>query len=244
MKIERVWLLPLIAAGLAMSVYACEGSVTTESPDGGGAEPRDAAPDTARPIDGSVAPEPTDAGPDADAGKPETSVPKVDAGDAGDAGDAAVDAADSGPPDSGKCIPTLATIGTTDFHMTFSMKSTATLRSSIVFQRAVCARGPFWDVRLMETGKLLVETDDGTHYVGLYGKKTVNDGVLHAIAIERSAGTVKLVVDGVVDDTLTLPPSSFGALPPLKYVAGHPCVGTDSTIAYLGTFIDLCISAP
>ena len=105
----------------------------------------------------------------------------------------------------------------------------------------------FWDVRL-QSGELLVETDDGvttpTRVLGT--GPLVNDGVAHCVSVARTAGVVTMWVDGAASGTANSV-SSFAQLPGVSE-AGDPCEGMggakDGTIQFVGTIANLCLATP
>src|SRR5262249_9799960 len=91
--------------------------------------------------------------------------------------------APSDPPDAGadashtpSCIGDLTNIGTADFTISFDLQTTQTGLVTLVYQRPICKRGMFWDVRLNPGGIIGVEIDDGhIHYTLLYAKTPIDD---------------------------------------------------------------------
>src|SRR5438067_1881323 len=85
----------------------------------------------------------------------------------------------------------LSNVGTGDFHVAFTISTTAHQSSAVIGQRAACAHGVFWDVRMSPEGMLVVETDGGDYTV-LTASSSVNDGYPHDIAITRMQGTLAI----------------------------------------------------
>src|SRR5262249_43170173 len=114
------------------------------------------------------------------------------------------------------CTGDLSGIGTGDFHISFTLTTTATVLSAVLGQRGICDKGPMWDVRLTPQGELEVETDDTdvNNYTLIYTVGAMNNGLPHAVKIARVSGALTVTVDGVVSAS-TLAPASFGALPAL-----------------------------
>jgi hypothetical protein len=142
------------------------------------------------------------------------------------------------------CMTDLSGIGTANFHISFRMQSIQTGLTTLVYQRAVCDRGEFWDVRMNPGGILGVEVDNGTtHYALVRATKPVNDGALHSIAIARVEQILSLTVDGSLE-AQTSAPASFGSLPRLGARSGDPCELGDGTTPLVGSLTDLCITTP
>ncbi len=170
-----------------------------------------------------------------------------DASDAGEPVDAAEAGSDAADADAALpvCTGDLSGIGAGDFHVSLTLKTTQIGLFAIASQRAKCTRGQMWDLHVLATGRLAVDTDDGTHYMALNGSATVNDGIPHTIVLQRIAGTLAFFVDGVASGSgASL--SEFGALVPLRVGTGV-CDGTGGEVAFSGskgTLSDFCLASP
>jgi hypothetical protein len=148
------------------------------------------------------------------------------------------------PPDAPTtCTNDLSNVHAADFHIAFSLKTTQTGTVSLVDQRGVCGRsGVYWDVRLY-TGHVRVETYDGTNLLDLTSTgPAVDDGHVHAIMVQRTAGKVAISIDGTAAGSLAMA-ASFGTLPALKS-GTDICDGHSGQVALTGMLTGLCISSP
>jgi hypothetical protein len=141
----------------------------------------------------------------------------------------------------------LSGIGTGDFQLGFTIRTTARVPAAIINQRARCEHGNFWDVRMAPTGELGLETDGGAYTVLIAGDANggaipVNDGVTHAVLITRTKGTIQLQIDKQAAGTA---PSAadFGALAPLA-IFQDVCVGVDGTEAIEGAIANVILTLP
>jgi hypothetical protein len=199
---------------------------------------------------------------DAPAPAVDATAPAVDApAPAVDAPAPAVDAAPD-EPDSPACIGGLSNIGTADFHISFTVKTSQAGFTALVSQRKTCLLGDYWDVRMAD-GHIQVETDDtvgANHWTQLCaaveggdaGRCTsvapadlpppVNDGRPHRVVIWRSSGNLQASVDALASSAVESP-ASFGSLAPVA-IGSDPCEGVDGTVAFTGTLTNLCLSSP
>lgn len=173
-----------------------------------------------------------------------------------DGDDTAADAAPSSPDaaemtDATPCLTDLSGIGTSDFRVSFNLQTTATGATTLVYQRAVCAHGAFWDIHLLggnygPSGHLGVETDDNAvHYAQLQSVRSINDGAVHAIVVARVSEILTITIDGVLDSS-TSSLTNFGPLPPLGFASGDPCEAEPSGESYAplaGGMTALCIES-
>ncbi len=165
-------------------------------------------------------------------------------------------------PDSPACIGSLSNIGTADFHISFTVKTSQAGFVAVVGQRKDCLLGDYWDVRMAD-GHIQVETDDtdgANHWTQLCaaveggdaGRCTsvapadlpppVNDGRPHRVVIWRSSGSLHASVDALMSSAIESP-ASFGSLAPVA-IGSDPCEGVDGTVASTGTLTNLCLSSP
>jgi hypothetical protein len=140
------------------------------------------------------------------------------------------------------CTSDLSGTGTGDFSISFTLTTTSTSLSAVVCQRAACEHSQFWDVRLHQTGQVIVELDDGGGaYMQLLAGTNVNDGAPHDVAVCRKSGQVYAFVDGVLaNETANATPLS--TLPPLV-TSTSVCTGIDGTVALDGSLTNLCVGA-
>jgi hypothetical protein len=178
--------------------------------------------------------------------------------------DAPAPAIDAAPdePDSPACIGGLSNIGTADFHISFTVKTSQAGFVALVGQRKDCLLGDYWDVRMAD-GFIQVETDDtvgANHWTQLCaaveggdaGRCTsvapadlpprANDGRPHRVVIWRSSGNLQASVDALASSAVESP-ASFGSLAPVA-IGSDPCEGVDGTVAFTGTLTNLCVSSP
>ena len=136
---------------------------------------------------------------------------------------------------------TLSNLGTKDFRIDFTVTTSTTAQSALIAQRAICNRGQFWDVRLVNN-VAFVEIDDGTNYSNCTGTKPLNDGVPHIVDVNRAGGQLTISVDCVQDVSCTLTSAtSFASLAAVTTGSGDPCIGFDGTQALSGTITDVCV---
>jgi hypothetical protein len=136
----------------------------------------------------------------------------------------------------------LSNIGTADFRIGFTIRTTAQVGSAVINQRATCSHGNFWGVRTSPTGTIGIETDDGASYTVLIadGTTRINDGVPHRVAITRRQGTLAIAVDNA--QPFSAPSgASFGQLAALR-IGEDPCDGVDGTNALDGAVTDVAIA--
>jgi hypothetical protein len=185
-----------------------------------------------------------DAGPPPSATAPATPTPPASTGAAG--GSASPDAAppDAGPPDAGACVDDLSNVGTADFTIAFKVKTTQTGLVTLVYQRATCDRGLFWDVRLNPGGILGAEIDNGTsHYTVVFATTPIDDGAVHTVVVKRVSQIISVTIDGIREASGSAL-ANLGTLPRLGSVSGDPCERVDGTTILTGTLTDLCVSTP
>jgi hypothetical protein len=141
------------------------------------------------------------------------------------------------------CTGNLSNVGTADFHVSLTVTTTQAGLVALVNQRATCAPSVFWDIR-MQDGLLFVEVDDVTHYTALSEAGTsINDGVSHAVRVERAASVVTAYVDGV-EMSASPAPEALGALPPLASGTDVCVTSSDGTAAFIGTITNVCVGSP
>lgn len=182
-------------------------------------------------------------GTDAGAGESEAAA-QVDATPETTTADAAPEAA---PP---VCLSTLSGVGTGDFHISFTLTTTAgSIDMALVNQRTGCDNtSTWWDVSYIPStsthGALGAGTSDGTQasYVVLEqaAGATVDDGNPHQIVVARTSGQLWFSIDGTRSAGPVADPYSFGPMPQLK-VGTDDCAGFGPTI---GSIENLCITTP
>jgi hypothetical protein len=141
------------------------------------------------------------------------------------------------------CITDLSNVGTSDFHISFTVNTTASVAMALVNQRTGCNEtSTFWDITMSSLGGITGTTDDGTAagYAEIEAGNSINDGQPHSILIERVAGYLMYGSDGVVHPGSTSDTRSLGTMAPLV-VGTDPCAGTVPTV---GSFTNLCITVP
>jgi hypothetical protein len=138
------------------------------------------------------------------------------------------------------CNGDLSNLGTGDFEIKFTLKTSATQLSEILNQRAVCANSFFWDIQLLN-GTLQVEVDDNhQHYTSCQGTTQVNDGKPHRVVVRRVAGRLTTYVDCVLDMACACAADLSTALNPLRTtLAGCQSPPPD----LVGTLSDVCVSS-
>ena len=154
--------------------------------------------------------------------------------------------ADAGPP----CLTDLSNIGTGDFHVAFTLQTTAgSIDMALINQRTGCDEtSAWWDVSYIPStstqGALAVGTCDGSmsSYVILEQAAAVHpdDGMPHRIVVSRTGGQLRFTLDGALAAGPVADTYAFGVLPPLK-VGVDDCPGFGATA---GTIADLCITTP
>ena len=211
--------------------------------DGDGAAPDASDPSDVGSADASDEPPADDGGPSPDGESREAGAQADGGGDAEarDAGTADAQTPDASAPDAAACTGDLSGIGTGDFHVDVTFKTTATAAEALLNQRAACGHGNFWDVRLEAGGLLRVETDDGTNYLLLMGTRALNDGTSHAVSVRRVAGVITVAVDGT-SDASAISKSAFGTLAALR-TKSDACDGT-SLAVFAGRWRNVCVTSP
>jgi hypothetical protein len=142
-----------------------------------------------------------------------------------------------------QCLNNLSGIGTGDFTVAFSFTTSENGIAALVNQRQTCTHGVFWDVRL-DSGRLFVETDDGTNYTAFdtVNPNSIADGQPHDVIVRRVGGVLTAYIDGAVSGSAQSM-SSFGTLNPLAS-ATDACTGIGTTVSFVGTVADVCVTAP
>ena len=158
---------------------------------------------------------------------------------------------DSRPIETGEdtaptCTNDLSGIGAKDFRIAFTITTSSIAYSAVLNQRSDCKASMFWDVRMLASGTLQIETDDKTTggSVGGYtifdSTLKVNDGAPHAVVITRTSGVLSCTIDGAAAGSQSSG-ASFGALPPLA-TAVDVCEGVDGTTPLVGVVAGVCVS--
>jgi hypothetical protein len=205
---------PLPDASVAVDASSNEGSTS----DSGSGTTRDAG---------------TESGVDSGTNEtPDTGAPK----------DAGHDSSTTPVNDGAPCSGDLSYLGTGDFAITFSLRTTTSGLAALLNQRSSCAPSTFWDVRF-DSGQILVETDDVTNPTTVTTTgPAVNDGATHQITVARVSEMLTVVVDGNTEVPATSAKASFGALPALT-TGSDVCDGQDGTQTLSGTISGICVGA-
>lgn len=136
------------------------------------------------------------------------------------------------------CGASLSGGGDENFSISFRVKTAAAAPSAILSQRTRCdATADFWDIQLQATGRLSVELGGARSYMSLASHAAVNDGVSHAVIVRRSAGILRIFIDGVPSGA-ALAPMPLGTLPALRTASGNPC---PAVLALAGQVSDVCL---
>lgn len=136
------------------------------------------------------------------------------------------------------CINSLSGIGAADFTIGFRVVTTSTAASAILFQRAACDSGDFWDIQLAPEGRPKIKlSDKAGAMTTLTAAAIVNDGRRHEAVFQRTGGALSVWVDGAQVGTAPAP-QVFGSLPALGVAAGDPCIGP-----LAGAVSDVCLTA-
>jgi hypothetical protein len=145
------------------------------------------------------------------------------------------------------CSTDLSNLGTGDFQIAFTLRSTQGGTFALANQRSACSAGNFWDVRIA-VGHLEFETDDLTDGAAtdavLTGCATLNSGQPHQVVIQRVGGVLYDYVDGALDGNPVPSTTSFGALAALA-TGVDVCDGTNGTSRFdptIGTVSNFCIT--
>jgi hypothetical protein len=158
-----------------------------------------------------------------------------------DAGGAPVVATDASGEAGPACTGDLSGIGTADFRISLTVVSTQTGVVALVNQRQQCAPSVFWDIRMVD-GHLDVEVDDVASYTKIMSTGApINDGLPHDIAVQRSAGTVTVTIDGA-DAGSEPSAASLGALPPLASGTDVCVTSSDGTVDLVGEISNVCVA--
>lgn len=134
------------------------------------------------------------------------------------------------------CGMSLSSVGTGDFAVAFRVTTRTATASALLFQRAACTSGDFWDVQISAEGYIKLKINDARMLTGLTGTATLNDGRPHAVLLRRAALGLSLWVDGVTAGG-AYAPQNLGPLPPLGIATGDPCTGPLD-----GTITDICLT--
>ncbi|MFC1664428.1 LamG-like jellyroll fold domain-containing protein [Pseudomonadota bacterium] len=134
--------------------------------------------------------------------------------------------------------------GTSDFTVSFWIRSQPGQGGSLINKREICGHHSFWDIRMAVTGRLVVEVDQNTsatNYLAFYNQRPVNDGQYHHVVLTREGTSVSLYIDGLLDGSgnsngVTNLSNSAPVL-----VGQNVCIGHDSTRELAGQLDDLGI---
>jgi hypothetical protein len=162
--------------------------------------------------------------------------------DGGGGQDAAVDG-EGGQAEAGHaCVSDLSGVGSGDFQITLSIRTTTTQTASVLGQRGVCGTSAFWQIQTSASGGLTVETDDGTAAGDtlVASLARVNDGVTHRVTVARLAGVLSTTIDGAASGA-TADVDSIGSLSPLR-VGTSVCDGVAGVVSLIGSVTDVCLT--
>lgn len=136
------------------------------------------------------------------------------------------------------CGASLSGASGENFSIGFRVKTAAAAPSAILSQRTSCdATADFWDIQLQATGRLSVEFGGAKSYMSLVSQAAVNNGASHAVIVRRSAGILRIFIDGIPSG-VALAPMPLGALPALRTASGNPC---PAVLALAGQVSDVCL---
>jgi hypothetical protein len=141
------------------------------------------------------------------------------------------------------CTGDLSNIGTGDFRISLTVTTTQKTEAAILNQRPICDPGMFWDLRMLASGGLEMETDDNGGLATITTVETtatVNDGNPHQVLVERVSGMLTVSIDGV-STAAVASNASLGALRPLQQ-GTDVCVGQDQTTLFVGTIASVCVN--
>jgi hypothetical protein len=136
------------------------------------------------------------------------------------------------------CAQTLSNVGGGDFSIRFRLTTLAAGPAALLFQRAACGRGNFWDVYMSGNGTVGVEVDDGVSYTNINSLVTVNDGKPHDITVARKAFILTAAIDGAVSG-MGMSQAALGNLPALGIATGNPCGNHPALMP--GTVTNVCL---
>ena len=140
----------------------------------------------------------------------------------------------------GACANDLSGIGAGDFEIRFTLATLATVKTSLVFQRAACGTGPHWDVSLGDGGRAglaVCEIAAGGSVGSTPTMMPVNDGAAHVVVCRRVAGVLSVILDGGPANTQVFS-APLGTLPPMAVGSGHPCTDLAPLV---GSITDVCV---
>lgn len=125
---------------------------------------------------------------------------------------------------------TVGNFGTADFTIDFWVKTTSARREAILGKRPICSHEVFWQIRLWDGGRLLVELDQGgANYNFILTTRTVNNGMFRHVAIVRQGPKASVYIDGVLDTTGTTAGVTNLANAVALVAGREPCTGVDGT---------------
>lgn len=110
--------------------------------------------------------------------------------------------------------PKAGNFGTSDFSVEFWIRTTSKRLEGIIGKRPTCDASDFWDIRLgsghpsesnFVPGVISFELDQdaSVNINTVHTTRTVNDGAFHHVGLVRSAHTISVYVDGLLDVTHT-----------------------------------------
>lgn len=136
------------------------------------------------------------------------------------------------------CATTLSGIGRGDFSISFTVTTTATAQSTLLYQRAACAGGNFWDAELV-TGTVDVQLD-GDAFCETATIAAINDGSRHRVVISRASSVLSISIDGAAS-AVKVCGTQIGSLSPLGIGSGNPCEGPNALQPLVGKIEDVCL---
>jgi hypothetical protein len=140
------------------------------------------------------------------------------------------------------CGPNVGNFGASDFTIEFWVKSTSAENQDILSKRPICGHSSFWHVAMDEVPYLEIDGDDaGTGYGGVTATTPINDGEFHHVAFVRQGTTLRVHVDGALNNSATL-----GALAVISnaapVIAGwSPCQPSGTTHYFSGLLDELAL---
>ena len=138
--------------------------------------------------------------------------------------------------------------GTSDFTLSFDIKTTATVQQAVWEKRIACATDgtPMWGFRMNGRGTPAgsIDFEYGTYPASGYSAvstTSVSDGTWHQVTVTRQGVTVELYIDGTLETTVTGAATANVTNHARMRAGVSTCDGVDGTHPFTGELDNLMI---
>lgn len=137
---------------------------------------------------------------------------------------------------------TLGNFGTSDFSISFWIKTTVSGTTRFIGKRPTCLNDNLWDIAVKDgVIRWVVNEAGGVNFIDNYGSEIVNDGNWHHIVCIRNTTTLKTYFDGMLDSSsVGTGVANLNNTADLEF-GRSVCIGVDGTVQYPGGLDDIRI---